>query len=106
MTYEVLWDGSHKGCNADLLCVGNPPTLRETLYRELPVLRRSRHEERAELLKLLAQRPIWRIADLGDRVGLVGSMLHGLITRLKNDGLIVSVSYGKVSLRTRQETAA
>lgn len=57
-------------------------------------------------MSLLAQRPIWRIADLGDQTGLVGSMLHGLITRLKQDALIVSVGYGKVSLRTRAETAA
>jgi hypothetical protein len=111
----VIWDGSHQGVDADLLCIADPPApppMRPIPLEELdptkPVgLRNNRRRvdvlrDRTLILDALAHGDVVTINDLRTRTGLTGDrQLEIALGILKQKRLVRSVGYGRVRIGRR-----
>lgn len=97
MTYDVVWDGSHRGTNADLLCVHplsvksiDPPRRGEILERSAPRWS-PKAETRADLLRLLPTRPFWHVCELIEQLQVCKSTVYSIVFDLRTKRIIESV---------------
>lgn len=111
----VIWDGSHKNADADLLCIADPPPpapMRPIPLEELdptkPVgLRNNRRRvdvlrDRTLILDALAHGEVVTINDLRTLTGLTGDrQLEIALGILKQKRLVRSVGYGRVRIGRR-----
>jgi hypothetical protein len=112
MKYDIVWDGSHRGVNADLLCVGaadirDMSHIQPARWRVGPKRDYQRHDRlRAHVLVLLEQRDRWRIADLRAALGCDAPLINGIVQRLRRNRVVRTVDYGTITLVRRQTGAA
>ncbi len=113
MDYIVVWDGAHRGVDADLLCV-HPARVRD-VPEATPASRVSVEDDcrdwaviHARLMMLLEAKTSWRIKDLQIEMGFDGRsrVIHGLVQRLRRHQLVRTVEYGTIALVRRQTGAA
>ncbi len=114
MDYIIVWDGAHRGVDADLLCV-HPATFKDVpdatvTHREMDQVRDYRYwsEVRARVLTLLESQESWRIKDLQIAMGLDerSRVIHGIVQRLRRHRQVRTVAYGTIALVRRQTGAA
>lgn len=113
MTYDVIWDGSHQGCDRDLLCVHLQRVQHLERYppvsRAIPVVETT-HERtqriREQLIRLMREKEHWTVLELRRRLDQPRLVINGILQRAKAVGVIRSVGYGVVTLARRDEAAA
>ncbi len=114
MEYEILWNGAHRGVDADLLCV-HPALVRDVpeatvTHREMDQVRDYQYwtAVRARVLALLESRESWRIKELHTAMGLDqrSRVIHGIVQRLRRHRQVRTVAYGTIALVRRQTGAA
>jgi len=96
--FIIVWGGSHKNADADLLCVypAHVPDPAEAIL--LPPIRHNRRQERERVMALLADRESWPIKELRQKVGMPRIDLQIVLQVLKANGSIHSTAYGCVAL--------
>lgn len=105
---EVIWNGAHFDCDADLLCVSapaGPPPMRPVPVEEQPhelQKHRTRVEmvcERELILTALAHGEVVTVEDLRQHTGLTKfRQLEVALTILRKKRIVRSMGYGKVQL--------
>lgn len=104
MELEVVWSGADRDT---YLCIPEPsqPVLR--VRPCAPIARREDHTQlKARLLALFAERPIWRVRDVRERLDVDAAVLGGVIQRARAQRVIKSTGYGRVALVGTQRTLA
>lgn len=107
--YEILWNGSHKDT---YLCI--PPVEVRDLSHVEPVIvdirerlrYERRHDERKQILALLATKPRWSVEDLRIAVGIESAVFHGILHRLEKSRHIKHLGFGVVRLLAFTEHAS
>lgn len=99
--YEVIWDGEHRGANADLFARLDEPVVVAEKPRRI-----SRQAACETLAECFEQGSLWQTARLREVSGLTEAEFEVALNRLRRNGVVISVSRGVVRLVKSEREAA